>query len=97
MWYCNGCGNGCEEPIRKGKTVICPDPDCESDDIFEICDDCMNLDNEVTTHCEDCGKPLCDDCKGREFGYGVYYCEECRPVEDDGQRCPHDVCGWEDN
>lgn len=81
MWYCNACEEKFDKPDIKGKTKECPN--CGSRDIYEICEYC---DEDASVHCEDCGKPLCDDCEGREFGYGVYYCDDCRPVEDDGQR-----------
>jgi hypothetical protein len=93
MWFCPKCECEFEKPNKVEKWDYCPH--CGSDECFEVCGDCT-YDGEVVEHCEDCGKPLCNDCKGEEFGVGLYYCSDCRPVEDDGQRCPHERCGWED-
>lgn len=77
MWYCNDCEEAFGKPINGKTTKSCPS--CNSTDIWEYCHNC---DEEASEHCEDCGKPLCHDCKGREFNFGVYFCEDCRPVED---------------
>jgi hypothetical protein len=55
------------------------------------CSECeINDEDIVMKECRVCGNVFCEDCM-----YGDA-CDGCRADFDDGQRCPHERVGWED-